>query len=95
MKHTLLDITTAAERIGITTKAVYAAIGRQSLPRRYSRGNLIVREAELLAWHTAKPKVGRPKGLKMSAEAKQRISAANRKRWASRKADTTKSDKSS
>ena len=95
MKHTLLDIPTAAARIGITTKAVYAAIIRQSLPRRYSRGNLVVREAELLAWHSSKSKGGRPKGLKMSDEAKRRISEANRKRWASRKAEKAEERKSS
>ena len=87
MKHILLDIPAAAERVGVTAKAIYAAIARQSLPRRYSQGSLVVREAELLAWQSAKSRGGRPPGRKMSEEAKRKISEANKKRWAKRKAE--------
>lgn len=87
MKHILLDIPSAAGRAGVTTKAIYAAIARQSLPRRYSQGNLVVRETELLAWRSSKSRGGRPQGQKMSEEAKRKISEANKKRWAKRKAE--------
>ena len=86
MKYVLLDIAQAAERVGISTKALYAALARGSVPRRYSKGNLVVRESELLAWREQKSRGGRPRGQKLSEEAKQRISVANKQRWAERKA---------
>ena len=89
MKHVLLDIPSAAQQAGVTTKAIYAAIARQSLPRRYLRGNLVVREADLLEWHSSKSRGGRPKGQKMSPEAKRKISEANKKRWAERRDKST------
>jgi predicted DNA-binding transcriptional regulator AlpA len=88
MKHVLLDIETAASRVGLSPQSVYAAISRQSLPRRYSRGHLVVRETELLAWHAAKSKGGRPKGRQQSSAAKAKISQGQKKRWDERKRNT-------
>lgn len=85
MKHQILDIETAAALAGVSRQSVYAAIARKALPRRYSQGTLVVREADLIEWRAAKTKRGRPKGRKQSNESKAKIAEAQKKRWATRK----------
>jgi predicted DNA-binding transcriptional regulator AlpA len=86
MKQTLLTVQQAAELKGVSAKAIYAAIAAKRLPRRYRQGSLVVREADILAWESLKKKGGRPKGRPMTPEQKARISAAQKERWAKRKA---------
>ncbi len=91
MKHKLLTVGEAARLKGVSRTAIYAAIVRKRLPRRYSRGSLVVREADVLAWESLRKKSGRPKGQSMSDEHKARISEAQKRRWAQRKQNTAKS----
>jgi predicted DNA-binding transcriptional regulator AlpA len=81
MKHVLLTVSQAAQVKGVSTKAIYAAIARKRLPRRYSKGNLVVREYDLLAWEQSKSPGGRPKGRTMSLESKLRLSQSQKRRW--------------
>ena len=87
MKHTLLTVSQAAQRKGVSTKAIYAAIARKRLPRRYAKGNLVVRESDLVAWEASKSVGGRPKGKRMSAESRLRLSQAQKRRWEQRKGE--------
>ncbi len=90
MTHVLLTIQQAAQHKGVSTATIYSAIARKRLPRRYSRGNLVVREADLLVWEAEKKPGGRPKGQAVSDEHKARISAAQKKRWAEKRQDETR-----
>lgn len=89
MKHKLLTVTEAAQLKEVSRTAIYAAIVRKRLPRRYSRGSLVVRETDILKWESHKKKSGRPKGQSMSEEHKARISASQKQRWAKLKQEKT------
>ncbi len=89
MKQRLFTVNEAAQAKGVSRTAIYSAIARQKLPRRYSKGHIVVREADLLEWQASKATGGRPKGKLMSEEAKRKISDANKLRWAKRKADNS------
>lgn len=83
----VFTINEAAHFKGVSRTAIYAAISRKKLPRRYAKGNMVVHEADLLAWGAAKAKGGRPKGRGMSEASKQLLSQSQKARWASRKAE--------
>jgi predicted DNA-binding transcriptional regulator AlpA len=89
MKHVLLTVSEAAQRKGVSAKAIYAAIARKRLPRRYSKGNLVVRESDLVAWEASKSAGGRPKGKPMSAESRRRLSQSLKRRWEQRRQQTS------
>ena len=84
VKPTVLTVEEAATCRGVSRTMIYAAIARRKLPRRYQRGHLVVREADLLAWEAGMSRGGYPKGKKQSAEAKARIAQAQKQRWARR-----------
>ncbi len=84
MKAKLLTVTQAANLKGVTRSAVYAAIKDGRLAHRLVLGHFAVREADVLAW-TPAPYMGRRKGTKLSDESKDRISQAQKKRWAQRR----------
>ena len=85
MKHKLLTVAEAARLKGVSRAAIYGAIARGRLPHRRILGHIGLREADILAWVPLGVKSGRPKGTSMSAEAKARISAGQKRRWARQK----------
>jgi len=84
MKSKLLTVNEAAEAQGLSPKAIYAAMATKRLPRRYHRGNLVVRESDLAVWESLKRKSGRPQGRTLSLEHKTRIAEAQKRRWQQR-----------
>lgn len=82
---TLLTVAQAAQLKGVSRTALYDAIASGRLPHRKVLGHIAVVEKDVLAW-TPTPRSGRRKGTRLSAEAKTRISQANKKHWARRKA---------
>jgi excisionase family DNA binding protein len=84
MKPKLLTVAQAAQLKGVSRTAIYNAILARRLPHRKVLGHLAVREADVLAW-TPNPRSGRRKGARLSAEAKARISEANKQHWERRK----------
>lgn len=84
IRPAVLNIDQAAARRGVSRTAIYSAITRKRLPRRYHRGSLVVRESDLEAWKQNKEKGGRPKGKPMSEEHKAKLREAYRRRQASR-----------
>ncbi len=85
MEPNLLTVSQAAARRGVSRAAVYSAIARGVLPHQHVLGHIALREADVLAWAPLGAKTGRRKGTPMSAEAKARIAAGQRRRWAQRK----------
>lgn len=81
MKSKLLTVVEAAQLKGVQRATLYAAIAQGRLKHRRVLGKLALREADVLAW-TPRPHAGRKKGKPMSEEAKARISASQKKRWA-------------
>ena len=82
-----LTISEAAAKAGVSRTAIYSAIKRGALPERYSKGNMVVREEELLSWQANKTKSGgRAKGTALSLRHKANISAAQKRRWQDRQA---------
>lgn len=84
MKPKLLTVSEAAELKGVTRAAIYTAISEGRLRHQKVLGRLAVREADILAW-TPAYHVGRRKGVKLSAEAKAKISEKQKRIWAERK----------
>jgi predicted DNA-binding transcriptional regulator AlpA len=85
MKQTVLTINEAAALKGMSRTAIYSAIARKKLPRRYFKGNLVVWEDDLLAWDAGKSKGGRPKGQSMSEQHKAQLREAQKRAWARRR----------
>ncbi len=81
MKIKLLTVMEAAQLKGVKRATIYSAITQGRLAHRRVLGKLALRESDVLAW-TPRPHAGRGKGKPMSEEAKARISASQKKRWA-------------
>ncbi len=84
MDEKLLTAAQAARLKGVSRAAVYKAIEQGRLPHRRVFGHVALLESDVLAWVAARS-TGWPKGTPMSAEAKARISAGQKRRWAKRK----------
>lgn len=90
MQESLLTVREAASSKGVTRTAIYAAIAEGRLPHTKVLGRIGIREADLSAWTPmryggrpgTKGRGGRPVGHPMSAEAKARLSASQKARWA-------------
>lgn len=74
----------AAQLKGVTRSAVYKAMKQKKLQTERVLGRLALRRAEVEAWKP-KERTGRRKGTRMSAEARERISEGQRRRWAALK----------
>lgn len=91
----LLTVGEAAKLKGVATTTLYTAIAEQRLPAVRMLNRIALREADVLRYeptcYAQRPGVkgrgGRPKGIAMSQEGKQRISEAQKQRWARLKAD--------
>ena len=94
-QHKLLTVSEAAQLKKVSRASVYSAIARQRLPHQRILGHLAVREADVLAWVPIGHKGGRPKGSPTSAEARARMSEAQKRRWAARKNKKVQSQKGS
>jgi excisionase family DNA binding protein len=94
MTDQLLTPDEAAQLKGVTVAAIYAAIKENRLPHIRVLRRIGLNKADVLQWtprgYAGRPgaKSGRPLGVAMSAETKHRISEAQRRRWAERKAQT-------
>jgi excisionase family DNA binding protein len=84
MKTKLLTVAEAAQLKQVPRATIYSAIAHKRLAHQRVLGKLALREADVLAW-TPRPHAGRGKGNAMSEEAKARISASQKKRWAAKK----------
>jgi excisionase family DNA binding protein len=84
MKIKLLTVAQAAQLKGVKRATIYSAIAQGRLAHQRVLGKLAVREADIRAW-MPRPHAGRSKGKPMSAEAKARISASQKQRWAALK----------
>jgi len=71
----------AAQLKGVTRSAVYKAMKQNKLQAERVLGRLALRRSEVEAWKP-KERTGRPKGTRMSVEARERISEGQRRRWA-------------
>lgn len=85
----------AAKLKNVSRPAIYSAIAEGRLPSVRVLGRIGVREADVLAYQPVKSQArpngirgrgGKPKGILQSAEAKQKMSEAQKRRWALRKA---------
>ena len=84
----------AAKLKGVSRTAIYNALGDGRLQGVRILGRIGIARSVLKAWQP-QAQVGRPIGRPMTEKQKATIAAAQKKRWASRKADTTKADRSS
>ena len=84
----------AAKLKGVSRTAIYNALNDGRLQGVRVLGRIGIVRSVLKAWQP-QAQVGRPIGRPMTEKQKATIAAAQKKRWASRKADTTKADKSS
>jgi len=75
----------AARLKGVSRTAIYSAIADGRLAHTRVLGRLALREADVVAW-TPRPHSGRPKGIPTTDETKTRMSEAQKRRWAARKA---------
>jgi excisionase family DNA binding protein len=90
MKGHLLTVEEAAVLKGISRSAVYTAVSEGRLPFRRVLGRIGLRQSDVVRWtprsYRDRPgaKSGRPKGIPASTVTKQRISQAQKQRWALR-----------
>ena len=84
----------AAKLKGVSRTAIYNALGDGRLQGVRVLGRIGIARSVLKAWQP-QAQVGRPIGRPMTEKQKATIAAAQKKRWASRKSDTTNADKSS
>lgn len=87
----LLTVPEAAQMKGVSRSAIYGAITDGRLPAVRVLGRLALKEADVQAWQPVKyanrpgRKGGRPKGIPVNPETKERISQSQKNRWARRK----------
>lgn len=89
----LLTVGEAAKLRGVSRSTVYTAVAGGRLPHVRVLQRIGLRKADVLAWEPityagrlgVKGRGGRPPGTPMSQEAKARISATQKARWARRK----------
>ena len=84
----------AAKLKGVSRTAIYNALGDGRLQGVRILGRIGIARNALKVWQP-QAQVGRPTGRPMTEKQKATIAAAQKKRWANRKADTTKADRSS
>lgn len=84
MDKDLLTPDKAAKLKGVSRTAIYSAIAEGRLKHIRMLGRLAIRKADLISWTPARY-AGRPKGIPMTAEAKVRLSASQKQRWARHK----------
>ncbi len=84
----------AAKLKGVSRTAIYNALSDGRLSGVCILGRIGIARGDLKAWQP-QARVGRPAGRPMTEKQKSTIATAQKKRWASRKADTPKADKSS
>jgi predicted DNA-binding transcriptional regulator AlpA len=70
---------------GLSRTVVYRAMNSGKLPYVEILGRRAVKESEAKKWKPPGRITGRPKGIPVSAETKAKISAAQKKRWQSRR----------
>jgi len=86
----------AAQLKSVTRAAIYAAIAEGRLPATRILGRLALKRKDVVAWvprsYAGRPgrKSGPPVGIRLSEEAKQRISEGQKRRWQQRKQITLK-----
>lgn len=89
----LLTVREAARLKGVSPTTIYTAIAEQRLPAITLLNRLALNEHDVMIYEPtrykdragAKGRGGRPTGIAMSGEGKQRISEAQKRRWAERK----------
>jgi excisionase family DNA binding protein len=94
MDQKLLTVSEAAKFKGVSTTTIYRAVSQGRLPHVRVLNHIGVPEAVLLKWMPvryagragAKGRGGRPKGVPLSEDAKERISRSQARRWQRRKA---------
>ena len=79
---TLLTVTQAAKRKGVSRPTIYKAIADRRLPAQQVLGRTAVKEADLMATDLGQAKRGRPAGQTMSAKHKAAIAKSQKRRWA-------------
>lgn len=81
----LLAVSAAAALKGVSREAVYGAVRAGRLPHVRILGHIGLSKEDVLAWQPLGHKAGRPRGTPMSEEAKRKLSATQKQRWAQRK----------
>ncbi len=76
----ILTVPEVARLKGVTCAAVYAAITQRRLPSIRVLGRIGIPESDAKSWRPVRWS-GRPPGIPMSADAKQRIAASQKRRW--------------
>lgn len=94
----LLTVAQAARLKKVTTSAIYQAVQSGRLPHQRVLGHIGIEESTLRAWQPVGHRAGRPKGIPVSKEVKQRISESQKRSWAggqrqTRKTKTSKATK--
>jgi excisionase family DNA binding protein len=79
--NTLLSISEAARRKGVSRQTISKYIAQGRLRSRLVLGRPAVREGELMALRIGESKGGRPAGQALSSRHKTSISEAQKKRW--------------
>jgi excisionase family DNA binding protein len=84
MNIKLLTVAEAAKKKGVSRSAIYKAIDQGRIKAQITLGRLALSEDDVRQWQ---PHIvaGWPKGKKVSAETKAKISASQKCRWAKRK----------
>lgn len=92
----LLNVAQAAQLKKVSRSAIYLAVQSGRLPYQRVLGHIGIEKADLKAWTPVGHRAGRPKGIPMGQEAKERISETQKANWASgkRQAKKSNSDKS-
>ena len=81
-----ISVSQAARLKDVTPAAVYKAVHSKRLSHHILLGHIGLNKAEVLAWNPIGHRAGRPKGTPVSDEAKKRMSASQKQRWARDKA---------
>ena len=79
--ETLLTVTQAAKRKGISRTTIYNAIADGRLPAQMVLGRTAIRERDLMKSGLGDAKRGRAAGKPISSAHKKAIGAAQKKRW--------------
>ena len=88
MGKKLLTPAEAAQLKGVSRSTIYSAIAEGRLKHTRVLGRLALQEVDVKAW-TPIRYGGRPSGIPMSQEARDRISEAQKRRWKRRKQNST------
>lgn len=86
MKSQQISVTEAAKQKKVSRSAIYKAIEAGRLSSQRVLGLVALEQSEVTDWQP-QGRVGRRKGTAMSAEAKQKISDGQKRRWQKRKSE--------